>query len=68
MTLLRKHTLYSNYGNKLTKEALRDFELQLPITPSGDIDWDYMENYIAWIETQERERVEGYVRHARRRS
>ena len=55
MTLLRKHTLYSNYGNKLTKEALRDFELQLPITPSGDIDWDYMENYIAWIETQERE-------------
>lgn len=55
MTLLRKHTLYSNYGNKLTKEELGDFKLHLPVTPAGEIDWDYMEQYITWVEARERE-------------
>mgnify|MGYP002711957510 CR=1 FL=1 len=68
MTLLRKHTLYSNYGNKLTKEELGDFKLHLPVTPAGEIDWYYMEQYITWIETRERERVESYVQYVKNRS
>lgn len=57
-----------DYGTKFNRDNAAQTFIHLPVTPTGDIDWEYMENYIAWIETQERERVESYVRHARRRS
>ena len=65
---------YSWGGNGATLGRLSQDTLVLPVTDTTantstpEPDWEYMENYIAWIETQERERVESYVRHARRRS
>lgn len=44
-----------DYGTKFNRDNAAQTFIQLPITPTGDIDWDYMEKYIAWIETQERE-------------
>lgn len=57
-----------DYGTKFNRDNAAQTFIHLPVTSAGDIDWDYMEKYVAWIETQERERVESYVRHARRRS
>lgn len=55
VTLLKSH-LSRFIGYTTPKiEDIEEFQLLLPITPTGDIDWDYMEHYIAWIETQERE-------------
>lgn len=59
--ILKKH-LSGFIGYTTPKVAdIMDFEIKLPITnpttktPNPEPDWDYMENYIAWIETQERE-------------
>lgn len=57
-----------DYGAKFNRDNATKTDIQLPVTPTGEIDWDYMENYIAWIETQERERVERYVQHVKNRS
>jgi type I restriction enzyme M protein len=44
-----------DYGTQLSSEKLKTIPIELPVTPTGDIDWDYMEQYITWIETRERE-------------
>lgn len=54
-TLLKKITQSFNYGNKLTRGGLEDSTITLPATPTGEPDWDYMENYIKRTEKQERE-------------
>lgn len=59
--ILKKH-LSGFIGYTTPKVAdIMDFEIKLPITnpttktPNPEPDWDYMEKYVAWIETQERE-------------
>lgn len=59
---------YSWGGNGATLGRLSQDSLTLPVTANGEIDWDYMEHYITWIETRERERVESYVQHVKNRS
>lgn len=54
-TLLSKIGYGGSYSEYVTYDSLFHDIVQLPITPTGDIDWDYMEKYIAWIETRERE-------------
>ena len=44
-----------DYSNLASWGVVKDKIIQLPITSTGDIDWDYMEAYIAWIEERERE-------------
>ena len=44
-----------DYGTKFNRDNAAQTFIQLPVTSTGDIDWDYMGKYIAWIETQERE-------------
>lgn len=39
-----------SYDNKATWNKVKDLSISLPITPSGDIDFDYMESYIKAIE------------------
>ena len=54
--VLNKNNEYRyDYTTKAGWGRLSQDRVNVPITPSGTIDWDYMENYIAWIETQERE-------------
>ena len=66
--LNKNNEIQYDYTTKAGWKRLSQDLVKVPVTSTGDIDWEYMENYIAWIETQERERVESYVRHARRRS
>lgn len=69
MTALEKISLKKgSYSQMLTDDLAAELDIQLPVTAAGNIDWDYMEKYIAWIETQERERVENYVQHVKNRS
>lgn len=56
MTALEKVSLKrGSFSKMLTDDLAAELHVRMPVTPTGDIDWDYMENYIAWIENQERE-------------
>lgn len=50
-----------SYATQFRKEQLRQLTIELPVTddtantPNPEPDWEYMEHYITWIETQERE-------------
>ena len=43
-----------NYGNQLSSSKLKkeNYYIALPVTPTGDIDFDYMQNYIRATEKQ----------------
>lgn len=41
-----------SYANKFTRDKVSKLDMLLPVTPSGDIDFDFMENYITAIEKQ----------------
>lgn len=45
-----------SYAKMLTAKIASDLLITLPVTPSGNIDFDFMEQYIAYIETRERNR------------
>lgn len=53
--LNKNNEIQYDYTTKAGWKRLSQDLVKVPVTPTGDIDWDYMENYIAWIETQERE-------------
>jgi hypothetical protein len=68
---VRKLTKQFNYANKLTKEQLRDSILSLPVVPSSDplheytpadIDWAYMESYIAELEEERIAELDAYLK------
>lgn len=50
---------YANSGRSVypTLASLKNAKIQLPITPSGEIDFDYMEQYIEKIEKQYIEKI-----------
>ena len=41
-----------SYANKFTRDKVSKLDMLLPITSAGDIDFDFMENYITAIEKQ----------------
>lgn len=48
-TILRKkHSIY-NYTNKISKEKLLNEKIKLPVSSSGEPDWEYMKKYINQI-------------------
>ena len=51
---------YANSGRSVypTLTSLKNAKIQLPVTPSGEIDFDYMEQYIEKIEKQYVEKIE----------
>lgn len=51
--LLSKLPQYFSYNNMATWNKLKAIEISLPVTSSGDIDYDYMERYIRAIEKLE---------------
>lgn len=50
MTAIKKCREKYNYAAKWTLDKMQNEMLTLPITPDGDIDFDYMERYILAIE------------------
>lgn len=46
-----------DYATKFTRQNAANLKIQLPVTPSGEIDFDYMEQYIEKIEKQYIEKI-----------
>lgn len=57
VTLLKKQFVIYDYNNKISKDKINDTKISLPVTPSGEIDFDYMEQYIEKIEKQYIEKI-----------
>ena len=45
-TILRQEKFKYNYGRKWNLERMNTTSIKLPVTPTGDPDWEYMERYI----------------------
>lgn len=45
-SLIRKERFRFNYGRKWHLERMRESIIRLPVTKSGDPDWNFIENYI----------------------
>ena len=56
-----------NYAAKFNRENASNTLITLPITPSGDPDWGFMEEYISFVGGGRRE-ISNYVQHKRRAS
>ncbi len=46
VTLINKEQYRYSYGRKCSQIKLRNSKIKLPVTPSGEPDWKFMENYI----------------------
>ena len=57
-TVIEKVCRSTNYSVYPTKDSLKTKTIFLPVTPSGEIDFDYMEQYIEKIEKQYIEKIE----------
>lgn len=42
----------STYSDQISSSILPEMSIKLPSTPNGDPDWDYMESYMANLETK----------------
>ena len=50
MTVIQRHREKYSYTAKWTIDKMREELLRLPVTPSGEPDWEYMEKYIRAVE------------------
>lgn len=46
VTLINKEQYRYSYGRKCSQIKLRNSKIKLPVTPSGEPDWKFMEDYI----------------------
>ena len=46
VTLINKEQYRYSYGRKCSQIKLRNSKIKLPVTPSGEPDWQFMEDYI----------------------
>lgn len=46
VTIIRKEKFRFNYGRKWHMQRMKESQIKLPVTKSGEPDWQYMENYI----------------------
>ena len=47
-----------NFTNKLTTQAMNNTSIKLPVTSTGEPDWDYMEKYIDSVQNKARKSLE----------
>ena len=58
-TLLGKRTTIFNYSNMCSWNKIKDFRIKLPVKEVEEIDFEYMEKYIAELEGQRIAELEG---------
>ena len=46
VTVLNMEQYRYNYGRKCSQTRLRQSKIKLPVSPSGDVDYEFMEQYI----------------------
>lgn len=54
------------FSNILTGKKLKELTISLPATPSGDPNWEYMEEYIKKVEDQKKRKIKNYVEYKNR--
>lgn len=52
---------FGGYGNYPTKDKLKECIIKLPVTSSGEIDWQYMQERIAELEQERIAELEHYL-------
>ena len=50
-----------DYATKFNRNLAKNIEISLPITPNGDIDFDFMEKYIRELEVERIRELEAYL-------
>ena len=50
-----------DYGNKFNREAMKNTTIHLPITTSGEIDFEFMESFIAELEAERVAELSAYL-------
>lgn len=50
-----------DYGNKYNRIAMRDTKIQLPTTKTGQIDFEFMENFVAELKAQRVAELKAYL-------
>ena len=51
-----------DYGNKFNREAMKNTTIHLPITTSGEIDFEFMESFIAELEAERVAELAAYLK------
>ncbi|MCI6662550.1 restriction endonuclease subunit S, partial [Campylobacter sp.] len=59
---LRKINQKYDYTQKISKDKINDTKIQLPITANGEIDFDFMESFIAELEAERVRELEAYLK------
>ena len=52
---------YFGYENMCSWEKIKDFDIQLPLTPTGEIDFDFMESFIRELEEERIRELNAYL-------
>lgn len=50
-----------DYGNKFNRKAMNNTKIHLPTTQNGEIDFEFMENFIAELEAERVAKLENYL-------
>ena len=45
-------TYYKAFEDELNRHIMKDFSILLPVDENGELDWNYMDNYISNIESE----------------
>lgn len=59
--MLENNTRGSNYGNQLSSTDLSHKSILLPVTSTGEIDYDFMEEYIKEVEEHKLEEYQNFA-------
>ena len=61
ISLIKLANVKYNYALKISKDKINDTIIQLPITSSGEIDFDFMESFIREIEAERMRELDAYL-------
>ena len=58
ISVVRKQVENRTYNEGMTQKELNAIRVELPITPQGDPDWQYMEDFMKEIESETQQTIE----------
>lgn len=62
VAILKNRLKDNNYNNKATWNRIKNYDIELPVTPSGDPDFAYMTRYIQDLEAQRIQDLDAYLK------
>ena len=58
---IKKLVCHNTYGNQTSSTELPYMKITLPVTPTGEPDWQFMEDYISELEQEQISELEQYL-------